>query len=46
VAGIHNGRVDVAHARAALGYRFLTVGSDARLLAAGSQQVLSQWKDT
>ena len=46
IAGIHNGRVDVARARAALGYRFLTVGSDARLLAAGSQQVLSQWKDT
>jgi 4-hydroxy-2-oxoheptanedioate aldolase len=46
VAGIHNGRVDVARARAALGYRFLTIGSDARLLAAGAQQVVSQWKGT
>jgi 4-hydroxy-2-oxoheptanedioate aldolase len=30
----------VAQARQALGYRFLTLGSDARLLAAGSQQLL------
>jgi 4-hydroxy-2-oxoheptanedioate aldolase len=41
VAGIHNGRPDVAQARIALGYRFVTLGSDARLLAAGSQQLLS-----
>jgi 4-hydroxy-2-oxoheptanedioate aldolase len=40
VAGIHNGRIDVARAREALGYRFLTLGSDARLLATGSQQLL------
>jgi 4-hydroxy-2-oxoheptanedioate aldolase len=39
-AGIHNGRVDVAQARIAMGYRFVTVGSDARLLAAGSQELL------
>jgi 4-hydroxy-2-oxoheptanedioate aldolase len=44
IAGIHNGRVDVARARAALGYRFLTVSSDARILAAGSQQIVTQWK--
>jgi 4-hydroxy-2-oxoheptanedioate aldolase len=44
VAGVHNGRVDVAHARAAMGYRFLTVSSDARILAAGSQAILTQWK--
>jgi 4-hydroxy-2-oxoheptanedioate aldolase len=30
----------VARARAAKGFRFVTVGSDARLLAAGSQQIL------
>ena len=41
VAGIHNGRADVARARVALGFRFVTLGSDARLLAAGSQQLLA-----
>ena len=40
VAGIHNGLPEVALARAAKGFRFVTVGSDARLLAAGSQQIL------
>ena len=40
VAGIHNGRADVARARVALGFRFVTLGSDARLLAAGSQDLL------
>ena len=39
-AGIHNGRADVARARIAMGYRFVTVGSDARLLASGSQEIL------
>jgi 4-hydroxy-2-oxoheptanedioate aldolase len=39
-AGIHNGRPDVALARSAKGFRFVTIGSDARLLAAGSQQIL------
>jgi 4-hydroxy-2-oxoheptanedioate aldolase len=41
IAGIHNGRPDVARARVAMGYRFVTLGSDARLLASGSQQLLS-----
>lgn len=40
VAGIHNGRADVAKARIAKGFRFTTISSDARLLAAGSQQIL------
>ena len=40
-AGVHNGRPDVAQARVAMGFRFVTVGSDARLLAAGSQQILA-----
>ncbi|MDE2453910.1 MAG: 2,4-dihydroxyhept-2-ene-1,7-dioic acid aldolase [Burkholderiales bacterium] len=39
-AGIHNGRPDVARARVAKGFRFVTLGSDARLLASGSQQLL------
>ena len=46
VAGIHNGRPDVAQARVALGYRFVTLGSDARLLAAGSQQLLGAMRPT
>jgi len=40
VAGIHNGRADVAQGRVDLGFRFVTLGSDARLLAAGSQELL------
>jgi 4-hydroxy-2-oxoheptanedioate aldolase len=40
VAGIHNGVPAVALARIAKGYRFVTLGSDARILAAGSQQLL------
>ncbi|MBL8341371.1 MAG: 2,4-dihydroxyhept-2-ene-1,7-dioic acid aldolase [Rubrivivax sp.] len=39
-AGVHNGRADVALARIALGFRFVTLGSDARLLASGSQELL------
>jgi 4-hydroxy-2-oxoheptanedioate aldolase len=44
VAGVHNGVPDVALARVAKGFRFVTVGSDARLLAAGSQQVLARMR--
>lgn len=40
VAGIHNGRADVARARIAKGFRFVTVGSDARFLATGSYELL------
>ena len=40
-AGIHNGRPDVALSRIAKGYRFVTVSSDARLLASGSQELLA-----
>ena len=40
-AGIHNGRPDVALARIAKGFSFVTVSADARILAAGSQQILS-----
>jgi 4-hydroxy-2-oxoheptanedioate aldolase len=41
VAGIHNGRPDVARARIAKGFQFVTVSSDARILASGSQQILA-----
>ena len=40
-AGIHNGRPDVARARIAKGFRFVTVSSDARILAAGAQDLLA-----
>ena len=40
-AGIHNGRPDVARARIAQGFSFVTVSADARILAAGSQQILA-----
>ena len=45
VAGVHNGRADVARARVAKGFRFVTLGSDARLLAAGSQDLLKAMRD-
>ena len=44
VAGIHNGVPEVAKARVAKGFRFVTLGSDARMLAAGSQQLLAGMK--
>ncbi|GAA4354241.1 aldolase/citrate lyase family protein [Variovorax defluvii] len=44
VAGIHNGDPKVALARIAKGFQFVTVSSDARIMAAGSQQLLSQMR--
>ena len=41
VAGIHNGTPDGALARIARGFQFTTVSSDARLIAAGAQQVMA-----
>ncbi len=41
VAGIHNGTPEGAMARIAAGFQFVTVSSDARLMAAGAQQILS-----
>jgi 4-hydroxy-2-oxoheptanedioate aldolase len=40
VAGIHNGTPAAALARIAKGFQFVTVSSDARLMAAGAQQTL------
>jgi 4-hydroxy-2-oxoheptanedioate aldolase len=42
VAGIHNGAPEAALARIAKGFQFVTVGSDARLMAAGAQQVVAR----
>jgi 4-hydroxy-2-oxoheptanedioate aldolase len=40
VAGIHNGGPKAARARIERGFRFVTVGSDARMLISGSQELL------
>jgi 4-hydroxy-2-oxoheptanedioate aldolase len=40
VAGIHNGTPEHALKRIAKGFQFVTIASDARLMAAGAQQVL------
>ncbi|WP_395699992.1 HpcH/HpaI aldolase/citrate lyase family protein [Aquabacterium sp.] len=44
VAGIHNGSPEAALKRIAKGFQFTTIGSDARLMAAGAQQVVSRMK--
>ena len=44
VAGIHNGSTDGALARIASGFQFVTVSSDARLIAAGAQQVIARMR--
>lgn len=44
VAGIHNGTPEAALARIAKGFRFVTVSSDARLMAAGAQQVVAKMR--
>jgi 4-hydroxy-2-oxoheptanedioate aldolase len=41
VAGIHNGAPKAALERIAKGFQFVTIGSDARLMAAGAQQVVA-----
>ena len=44
VAGIHNGTTEAALKRIAKGFQFVTVGSDARLMAAGAQGVMSRMR--
>lgn len=44
VAGIHNGSPEAALGRIAKGFQFVTVGSDARLMAAGAQQVIAKMR--
>ena len=46
VAGIHNGNPEGALARIAMGFQFVTVSSDARLMAAGAQQVMAKMHAT
>ncbi len=44
VAGIHNGSTEAALKRIAKGFQFVTVCSDARLMAAGAQQVVAKMR--
>lgn len=44
IAGIHNGTPEGALARIAKGFQFVTVSSDARLMAAGAQQTLARMR--
>lgn len=44
VAGIHNGTPESALARIAKGFQFVTISSDARLIAAGAQQVIAKMR--
>jgi len=42
VAGIHNGAPEAALKRIEKGFQFVTISSDARLMAAGAQQVIAK----
>src|SRR5512135_695414 len=44
VAGIHNGTPEAALRRIGKGFQFVTVSSDARILAAGSQEILKKMR--
>ena len=41
---IHNGAPEMALKRIARGFRLVTVGSDARLMTAGAQQIMSKMR--
>jgi 4-hydroxy-2-oxoheptanedioate aldolase len=42
VAGIHNGTPEAALKRVEKGFQFVTISSDARLMAAGAQQIIAK----
>ena len=44
VAGIHNSGPESALKRIAKGFQFVTISSDARLIAAGAQQIISKMR--
>jgi 4-hydroxy-2-oxoheptanedioate aldolase len=46
VAGIHNGTPEAALGRIGKGFQFVTVSSDARILAAGSQEILKKMRSS
>lgn len=45
VAGIHNGTTQSALMRAEKGFQFVTIATDARLLAVGAQQVVKEMRN-
>lgn len=45
IAGIHNGAPETALRRIEMGFQFVTISSDARLMAAGSQQILAAMRN-
>jgi len=45
IAGIHNGTPEYARKMIDKGFRFVTIGSDARLMAAGAQQVVAKMRE-
>lgn len=45
IAGIHNATPEAALKRIEMGYQFVTISSDARLMASGSQHILSAMRD-
>jgi 4-hydroxy-2-oxoheptanedioate aldolase len=45
VAGIHNGTPESALKRIDKGFQFVTISSDARLMAAGAQAIMAKMKD-
>ena len=44
VAAIHNGTAEGALQRIGMGFQFVTIGSDARLMAAGAQEVVAKMR--
>ena len=44
VAAIHNGSPEAALKRIAKGFQFVTISSDARLMAAGAQQIMAKMR--
>jgi 4-hydroxy-2-oxoheptanedioate aldolase len=44
VAGVHNGTPEYALKRIAKGFQFVTISSDARLMAAGAQQIVGKMR--
>jgi len=46
VAGIHNGSPAYAKRMIELGFRFVTIGSDARMMAAGAKQTVAAMRET
>lgn len=46
VAGIHNGTPEAALGRIGKGFQFVTIASDARILAAGSQEILKKMRSS